>query len=158
MREKWPSMGPTPASSVPLISWDASANTLVAYTVWSQTFSQNVRLHLTPLIPVPNANLLHLHLNFCKIFGLTVKLTAMPSVQTHLILVSHCISPLPVVLYNHHHHHHHLIIIIIINNRIRRKEKLNHHWYSLGRCSCRKRAVMRIQLNWRKWRIHVTWK
>ena len=33
--------------------------------------------------------------------------------------------------------------------------RLNHHWYTLGRCSCCKRAVMRTQLNWTKWRIHV---
>jgi len=61
-------------------------------------------------------------------------------------IVSHCISPLPVVLWNHHRHHH-LITIITINNRIRRNEKLNHHWYSLGRCSCCKRAVMRSPLH-----------
>ena len=33
--------------------------------------------------------------------------------------------------------------------------RLNHHWYTLRRCSCCKRAVMRTQLNWTKWRIHV---
>jgi len=45
-----------PVSSVPLITQDTSANTLVAYKAWLQTFSQNVCAHLTPPIPVLNAN------------------------------------------------------------------------------------------------------